>query len=300
MVGSGVLSAMNDLRISINYQQKFVGVKRRSDIYWKTIGTVKSNLTATTAKTVSMKLERQRRQQNVEGDFYVDQKCINCDVCRWMAPQVFTLVDRKSVVYKQPSCEEESLHALLSCPTGSIHTEKPARDILEAQETFLLSIDEQRIPGVYHCGYHSEASYGDTSYFITHPDGNILVDSPRYTERLAHKIEFLGGVHYMFLTHKDDVADHKKWSKKLGCHRVLHSQDGCVSLFYKPLKVMFTGDHFGKEQSELSIWVQYNHDSVPRQLESVRKLLDFEFEWILPVSLSTSGIGISTHNCIFV
>ncbi|KAI3938248.1 hypothetical protein MKW98_031196 [Papaver atlanticum] len=99
--------------------------------------------------------------------------------------------------------------------------------------------------GVYHCGYHSEASYGATSYFITHPDGNILVD-------------------------RDDVADHKKWSNRLGCHRVLHSQDkarvfvyGCVSLFYKPLKVIFTGDHFGKEQSELSIWVQYNHYSAP-------------------------------------
>ncbi|XP_026401427.1 uncharacterized protein LOC113297217 isoform X1 [Papaver somniferum] len=236
-----------------------------------------------------------------------------------MAPQVFALVDRKPAVYKQPSCGKErlnALQALLSCPTGSINTEKPAHDILEVQETFPLPIDEQRIPGVYHCGYHSEASYGATSYFITHPDGNILVDSPRYTEKLARKIELLGGARYMFLTHKDDVADHKKWSKRLGCHRVLHSQDvedhtadvetklegggpwnlgndfelihtpghskGFVSLFYKPLKVIFTGDHFGKEQSELSIWVQYNHYSVPLQIESVQMLLDFEFEWILP------------------
>ncbi|XP_026407149.1 uncharacterized protein LOC113302454 [Papaver somniferum] len=287
---------MKDLRIS-NYQQKIVGVKRQSEIYRKGFGIGKLNLT-TTAKMVQMKLDGQRRTQNVEGDFYVDHKCINCDVCRWMAPQVFALVDRKSAVYKQPSCEKErlnALQALLSCPTSSIHTEKPAHDILEVQETFPLPIDEHRIPGVYHCGYHSEASYGATSYFITHPDGNILVDSPRYTEKLAHKIELLGGARYMFLTHKDDVADHKKWSKRLGCHRVLHSQDvedhtadvetklegggpwnlgnefelihtpghskGCVSLFYKPLKVIFTGDHFGKEQSELSIWVQYNHYS---------------------------------------
>ncbi|KAI3873825.1 hypothetical protein MKW92_052189 [Papaver armeniacum] len=328
---------MKDLIIS-NYQQKIVGVKRQSEIYRKGFGIGKLNLT-TTAKMVQMKLDGQRRTQNVEGDFYVDHKCINCDVCRWMAPQAFALVDRKSAVYKQPSCEKErlnALQALLSCPTGSIHTEKPAHDILEVQEIFPLPIDEQRIPiyfhyhsifsnslcsqknflsyflshsfyiksycesgknyGVYHCGYHSEASYGATSYFITHPDGNILVDSPRYTEKLAHKIELLGGARYMFLTHKDDVADHKKWSKRLGCHRVLRSQDvedhtadvetklegggpwnlgndfelihtpghskGCVRLFYKPLKVIFTGDHFGKEH--------------------VRKLLDFEFEWILP------------------
>ncbi len=29
---------------------------------------------------------------------------------------------------------------------------------------------------MYHCGYHSEASFGATSYFIVRPGGNILVD----------------------------------------------------------------------------------------------------------------------------
>ncbi|KAI3938247.1 hypothetical protein MKW98_031195 [Papaver atlanticum] len=319
MVGEGVLSTMKDVRI-INYQHRFVGIKRQSDFYRKAIGIGKSNLTtATTTKTVSMKLERQRRTQNVEGDFFVDHKCIDCDTCRWMAPQVFTRVDEQSAVYKQPSTEKErlnALQALLSCPTSSIHTEKPARDIPEVQKTFPLRINEQRIPGIFDCGYRSEASYGATSYFISHPDGNILVDSPRYTERLAHRIEILGGVRYMFLTHRDDVADHNKWSKRFGCDRVLHSQDvedntadveikldgdgpwnlgndfelihtpghtrGSVCLLYKPLKVLFAGDHISKDQSELSMGEQYNQQSVPLQLESVRKLLDFEFEWILP------------------
>ncbi|RZC74419.1 hypothetical protein C5167_049900 [Papaver somniferum] len=270
-----------------------------------------------------MKLERQRGTQNVEGDFFVDHKCIDCDTCRWMAPQVFTRVDEQSAVYKQPSTEKErlnALQALLSCPTSSIHTEKPARDILEVQKTFPLRINEQRIPGIFDCGYHSEASYGATSYFITHPDGNILVDSSRYTERLAHTIEILGGVRYMFLTHRDDVADHNKWSKRFGCDRVLHSQDvsnislavsllplcfmvhqtiapsmiedntadveikldgdgpwnlgndfelfhtpghtrGSVCLLYKPLKVLFAGDHISKDQSELSMGEQYNQQS---------------------------------------
>ncbi|MCL7045686.1 hypothetical protein MKW94_023866, partial [Papaver nudicaule] len=170
MAGEGVLAAMKDVSI-INYQHRFAGVKRQSDFHKKAFGIGKSNqsdfhkkafgigksnlstttkTTTTTTKMVSMKLERQRRTQNVEGDFFV---------------------------------------------------------------------------GYYDCGYHSEASYGATSYFITHPDGNILVDSPRYTERLARRIETLGGVRYMFLTHKDDVADHDKWSKRLGCDRVLHSQD---------------------------------------------------------------------------
>ncbi|KAI3918722.1 hypothetical protein MKX01_042042 [Papaver californicum] len=318
MVGEGVLSAMIGVRI-IDHQYRFVRVERQSDFYRKVVGIGKSNLTTTTTKTVSMKLERQRRTQNVQGDFFVDYKCIDCDTCRWMAPQVFTRVDEQSAVYKQPSTEKErlnALQALLSCPTSSIHTEKPAHDILEVQKTFPIPIDERRIPGIFYCGYHSETSYGATSYFITHPDGNILVDSPRYTERLAHRVETLGGARYMFLTHRDDVAYHDKWSKRLGCDRVLHSQDiedhtadveiklegsgpwklgndfelihtpghtrGSVCLLYKPLKVLFAGDHISKDQSELFIGEQYNQQSVPLQLESVRKLLDFEFGWILP------------------
>ncbi|KAF9600656.1 hypothetical protein IFM89_011239 [Coptis chinensis] len=206
--------------------------------------------------------------------------------------------------------------ALLSCPTSSIHTEKPPHDILEVQKTFPLPIDEQRIPGVFHCGYHSERSYGATSYFIVHPQGNILVDSPRYTEKLAHNIEMLGGARYMFLTHSDDVADHEKWSKRLSCDRIIHLKEvdgytadvemkldgsgpwslskdielihtpghteGSVCLFYKPLRILFTGDHLCEELNELSIVERYNRCSVPIQVSSVRKLLSLDFEWILP------------------
>ncbi|CAN6481735.1 unnamed protein product [Victoria cruziana] len=175
---------------------------------------------------------RERRPQNVPGEFYVDQKCIDCDACRWMAPKVFVQIDGKSAVYKQPSSEEErlnALQALLSCPTNSIHTEHAPSDILDVQKTFPLPINEENLPGVYHCGYHSEKSFGATSYLIVHPKGNILVDSPRYTERLAYNIEKLGGARYMFLTHKDDVADHGSWSGRLKCDRILHASDIEVS-----------------------------------------------------------------------
>ncbi|MEO1181696.1 MAG: ferredoxin, partial [Cyanobacteria bacterium J06636_28] len=30
-----------------------------------------------------------RRTENVEGDIFVDTSCIDCDTCRWMAPEVF-------------------------------------------------------------------------------------------------------------------------------------------------------------------------------------------------------------------
>jgi len=36
--------------------------------------------------------------------------------------------------------------ALLSCPTSSIHTEKPPKDILQVQNMFPLPIDDKLLP----------------------------------------------------------------------------------------------------------------------------------------------------------
>ena len=44
----------------------------------------------------------QRRSQNVTGDIYVDSTCIDCDTCRWMAPEIFQRIDGQSAVYHQP------------------------------------------------------------------------------------------------------------------------------------------------------------------------------------------------------
>ena len=39
-----------------------------------------------------------RRPQNAPGLLYVDERCINCQTCRWMAPETFTLEEGKSAV----------------------------------------------------------------------------------------------------------------------------------------------------------------------------------------------------------
>ncbi|KAL6911217.1 hypothetical protein ACP4OV_000022 [Aristida adscensionis] len=266
--------------------------------------------------------DRRRRQQNVSGEFFVDHRCIDCQTCRWMAPEVFKRVEGKAAVVAQPSSGEERTKALqlalISCPTSSIHTEKSPKDILQVQEMFPLPIDPNELPAVYLCGYNSEYSYGATSYLVTHPEGNILIDSPRYTPKLANNIEKLGGARYMFLTHIDDVADHRKWAERLKCERIIHSGDvmevtadvewklngdgpwnigtdfelihtpghteGSVCLYYKPLKVLFTGDHVAKseESDDLNLFLIYNKQTVSLQLDSMRKLLEVDFEWILP------------------
>ena len=35
----------------------------------------------------------------------------------------------------------------------------------------------------------------------------------------------MGGVKYMFLTHKDDVAAHYKWASALGAERIMHKAE---------------------------------------------------------------------------
>ncbi|MEM7010107.1 MAG: ferredoxin [Verrucomicrobiota bacterium] len=64
-------------------------------------------------------------EDNVIGAYYVDEQCIDCDLCREIAPKNFTRSDEGgySFVYKQPTdndergqCEE----ALDGCPVEAI------------------------------------------------------------------------------------------------------------------------------------------------------------------------------------
>lgn len=62
---------------------------------------------------------------NVGGKFYVDQQCIDCDLCRETAPSFFTRHDEGgySFVMKQPTTEEEvaqCMEALEGCPVEAI------------------------------------------------------------------------------------------------------------------------------------------------------------------------------------
>eukprot|EP00850_Spirogloea_muscicola_P021979 SM000270S10376 [mRNA] locus=s270:96436:98730:- [translate_table: standard] len=278
---------------------------------------------AFTCRAVSASWERKRRPENVDGDFFVDHTCIDCDTCRWMTPETFSRIGDMSAVHRQPDSKEErvrALQALLACPTASIHTEKPPKDIKEAQATFPIPIDEVDLPGVYHSGYHSEKSFGATSYFIVREQGgNVLVDSPRFTEQLAKRLEQLGGVDYLFMTHRDDIADHDRWAARFGCKRIFHMNEvggstrdvemklegegpwevgPDISLFFTPghtsghvvlhyrqgVGALFTGDHlaYSTRVGALSIMRAYNWHSVAKQVESCRKLLPLDFLWLLP------------------
>ncbi|AFZ47653.1 beta-lactamase domain protein [Cyanobacterium stanieri PCC 7202] len=258
----------------------------------------------------------ERREQNVAGNFYVDSSCIDCDTCRWMARSTFSKMGEKSAVYDQPSNLEEeikALQALLSCPTNSIGTINPPEKIKQVQDTFPIPIDDN----VYHCGYHSHKSFAATSYFIQREEGNILVDSPRFNPALVKKLEEMGGVRYMYLTHRDDIADHQKFQEHFKCDRILHRDEisdqtknieipldinqplqfapdiiiipvpghtkGHTVMLYKN-KFFFTGDHLAWSDQLNTIIAFKNHCwySWEKLVQSTEKLTNYSFSWILP------------------
>jgi ferredoxin len=67
----------------------------------------------------------QKSPENVPGPYYVDDTCIDCDLCRSNAPKFFTREDAGgyTYVYRQPVTDEEiaeAEEARLACPTESI------------------------------------------------------------------------------------------------------------------------------------------------------------------------------------
>src|ERR1700755_1444213 len=78
-----------------------------------------------TPKGIVMADVANKYAENVDGKFYVDDQCIDCDLCRETAPANFKRNDDggHSFVYKQPeSPEEEALckEAQEGCPVEAI------------------------------------------------------------------------------------------------------------------------------------------------------------------------------------
>ena len=262
-----------------------------------------------------MASEQRRLATNVPGDFFVDESCIDCDACRWIAPATFDEAGDKSRVHRQPQSEaetEQALLALLACPTGSIGTVE-RHDLARARRGFPALVAED----VYHSGWHAESSFGAASYFIVRPaerGGNVLVDSPRWNRALVTRLEELGGVRTLFLTHVDDVADHARFTAHFGCTRVMHADDavpgieraiegrepveldpelrviptpghtrGSACLVYRS-RFLFSGDHVAWSPSRGHVYAfrdacWYDWEE---QVRSMELLARERFEWILP------------------
>jgi glyoxylase-like metal-dependent hydrolase (beta-lactamase superfamily II)/ferredoxin len=251
---------------------------------------------------------------NLPGGFFVDSTCIDCDTCRQLAPATFGDNGDTSFVQLQPRDPGEAraaLRALIACPTGSIGT-SDKRGVAGALADFPMPL----APGVSYCGFNSRKSFGGNSYFVEHPAGNWLIDSPRFVEHLARRFAERGGVRYIFLTHRDDVADADKYAARFGAARIIHrlelsAQPDAESLLdgFDPIELapeflaiptpghtrghcallyrnefLFAGDHiwWSRVRGRLNASRDVCWYSWRDQLNSVALLDRYSFEWVLP------------------
>jgi glyoxylase-like metal-dependent hydrolase (beta-lactamase superfamily II)/ferredoxin len=255
-----------------------------------------------------------RLDANISGNFYVDATCINCDACRQLSPASFEEVGDYSAVLHQPATEQQvraAYRALLACPTGSIGTEQSDNVVLQAAKAdFPLLVEDD----VYYCGFNSEKSFGANSFFVRHPEGNWLIDSPRYLKHLVDAFDRMGGIAHIFLTHEDDVADAARYAKRFRAKRIIHRADahampeaediveGIDAISYRPEfriipvpghtagslcllyrdRFLFTGDHlwWDPETDELGSPQQLVWDADALR-QSIATLTSYSFEWVL-------------------
>lgn len=168
-----------------------------------------------------MPKRRARNPSSAEGDWYIDDRCINCAASREVAPGLIVERGGKSVFARQPATEDDTQaawRAALLCPTASI-----GKEGRREQPPGLFPQELER--GIYRCGYNARSSFGAHSYFIQRKEGNVLIDSPRYVARLVEALEDMGGLSDVLLSHRDDVADADKYADKFGARVWIHEDD---------------------------------------------------------------------------
>jgi glyoxylase-like metal-dependent hydrolase (beta-lactamase superfamily II)/ferredoxin len=256
---------------------------------------------------------RQRHFANVAGPWFVDTSCIDCDASRQCAPEIFAMRDGQSVVQKQPETPAElqkARRALLACPTGSIGVEST-----EKQDLADL-FPEPLAEGLFYLGFNSEDSFGANAYLARGRAGNLMFDAPRFVNRLVRRLEDMGGVQHVLLTHRDDVADAERFARHFDARVWIHHADKSAAPFATdviqatsaetilddvrvvPLpghtrgsvaflvanRYLFTGDslHHSRTHGRLSAFRDACWFSWKEQTRSMARLLDERFEWVLP------------------
>ena len=184
---------------------------------------------------------------------------------------------------------------------------------------------EELTRDVYRLGYNSPASYGAHSFLIRRKNGNAMVDSPRFTRQVVAKLEQWGGLHGIFLSHRDDVADAERYARHFGARVWIHKADRSAAKFAtdilegeEPARIgddliaipvpghtkgsvvylydnrcLFTGDSlaWSFEEDDLVAYHDYCWYSWAAQTKSLRRLLDYRFEWVLAGHGGAKGLS---------
>jgi glyoxylase-like metal-dependent hydrolase (beta-lactamase superfamily II) len=251
-----------------------------------------------------------RHALNAPGDWYVDTHCIDCGAARAVAPGLIVEGAGQSVFARQPASAEDltmAWRARLLCPTASVRTEFHA-DMLPG------AFPEEMTDGVYRLGYNAKSAYGAHSFAIRRAGKNAMVDAPRFTSAVVKQFEDWGGLADILLTHRDDVGDAERYAAHFGARVWIHAADRDAARFAdqvlsgrKPVAIdadivaipvpghtegsvvylydrrcLFTGDSlaWSFEMNDLEAYEDYCWNSWPEQIKSLRRLLDYRFEWV--------------------
>lgn len=254
-----------------------------------------------------------KNPKSIEGNFFVDNRCIECSSCESFDSDTFILNDGKAYVYHQPDEQgfEKAAIALLSCPVDAIGVKQGKEKIREIKRKLPLQLHDD----LYFCSYNSEAAFGSNAYLVVREAGNILIDCPKFVKPLLKKIEELGGIKYIYLTHKDDIGEYSKFKEYFNAQVIFHEDDfnkrissaditlkgqedyildediriiavpghtkGHTVLLYKD-KYLFSGDHlaYDTKQKYLYMFERYCWYDWNKQLQSLKKLLNYDFSHV--------------------
>ncbi|KGG14148.1 MULTISPECIES: MBL fold metallo-hydrolase [Prochlorococcus] len=263
---------------------------------------------------------KNRVSSNSDGLFFVDSSCIDCGSCWYIDPEHFASNGSSSYVHAQPTGQQEikkALLALIDCPVAAIGAPKSITSNL-SPDLFPILVTKHSAGDVYYCGWSSKRSFGASSWLIMKSDGNVLIDSPRWSAPLARRIKKMGGIKQIVLTHRDDVADHAHWNKYFQCERWIHQNDAdaapkaektvkglaslslginlrlvptpghtqgsMVAILGEQQQILFSGDHlwWNLEKQAVVASKDFCWWSWEEQLKSIKLLQDLDISWLLP------------------
>jgi glyoxylase-like metal-dependent hydrolase (beta-lactamase superfamily II) len=143
-----------------------------------------------------------------------------------------------------------------------------------------------------------------------------MIDSPRFEKGLAEKIDDLGGIGHVLLSHRDDVAAADRWAERFAARVWIHEADRDAAPYAtdlvrgtQPVTLMsgvqlipipghtkghlafhvddrwlFAGDtlHWNHRREELDVTADYTFYSWDALADSIELLAQLQVEWVFP------------------
>ena len=173
------------------------------------------------------------------------------------------------------------------------------------------------LPGILEFEDRSELTYGGKGFLLVGSKYNVMVDTPACTPRVIEAVRSRGGLRYIFLSHRDEIGAICALRRELGGAVMLHRSEAsqvpcgtdmifdtdfevepglwvihtpghspgssCLLVHRDGLKVLFTGDHILRRRDEIPAPLKFPWTwDWEAQVASARKLLQFEFDHIVP------------------